>query len=122
MKHNHNHDDAPSAAPQLTPVHFEFTHPTAAAVFVAGAFNDWQPKAKPLHLTVDGRWLKDTVLSPGYYEYCFVVDGQWVADPLAKENVPNPYGGRNSVLRVADSPEATHLFEAENLPLKTTHN
>jgi hypothetical protein len=39
-------------------------------------------------------------------------------DPLAKETVPNPFGGRNSVLNVADSPEAAHLANAETLPLK----
>jgi hypothetical protein len=40
-------------------------------------------------------------------------------DPLAKESAPNPFGGRNSVLRVASSPEAAHLADAEQLPLKT---
>jgi hypothetical protein len=39
-------------------------------------------------------------------------------DPLAKETVPNPFGGRNSVLRVAGSLEAAHLTDAEQLPLK----
>jgi hypothetical protein len=39
-------------------------------------------------------------------------------DPLAKETVPNPFGGRNSVLRVAGSPEATPLADVEQLPLK----
>jgi hypothetical protein len=38
-----------------------------------------------------------------------VVDGQWMPDPLAKETVPNPFGGRNSILKVASSPEAAHL-------------
>ena len=54
----------------------------------------------------------------GTYEYCLVVDGQWRPDPLAKETVPNPFGGRNSVLKVASSPEAAHLADAANLPLK----
>jgi hypothetical protein len=47
-----------------------------------------------------------------------VVDGQWIPDPLARETVPNPFGGRNSILKVADSPEAAHLADAETLPLK----
>ena len=120
MKHNKNHDNAKSAGPQLEPVRFEFTHPTASTVCVAGTFNDWQPEAKPLHPLGDGRWLKETALPPGIYEYRLVVDGQWIADPLAKETVPNPFGGRNSLLRVAGSAEATHLTDAENLPLKDT--
>ena len=83
-----------------TPVRFEFKHPTAASVCVAGSFNDWKPEAKTLHSSHAGLWWKETVLKPGTYEYCFVVDGQWIPDPQAKESVPNPFGGRNSVLKV----------------------
>jgi hypothetical protein len=36
----------------------------------------------------------------GRHEYLFVVDGQWLPDPKAKESVQNPFGGRNSVLVV----------------------
>jgi hypothetical protein len=39
-------------------------------------------------------------LSPGRYEYRFVVNGEWVDDPKAKASVPNPHGGRNAVLVV----------------------
>ena len=117
MKHNKNHDNAPSAESQLVPVHFEFTHPTAQHVSVAGCFNHWQPEAKSLHSAEGGRWVKETALPPGTYEYCLVVDGEWIPDPMAKDFVPNPYGGRNSVLKVP-SPEATHLAAAENVPLK----
>ena len=58
-------------------------------------------------------------MAPGTYEYCFVVDGQWMPDPLARESVPNPFGGRNSILQVATSPEADHRADATNLPLIT---
>ena len=51
MKHNKNHNNSRSAGPQLEPVHFEFTHPTASAVCIAGTFNDWQPEAKPMQPT-----------------------------------------------------------------------
>jgi 1,4-alpha-glucan branching enzyme len=118
MKHNHNHDNLPS--PKLVPVHFEFTHPTALTVCIAGTFNQWQPAAKAMHLAGNGHWLKETALAPGTYEYRLVVDGQWMADPLATETVANPFGGRNSVLNVASSPEAAHLADAENLPLKSS--
>ena len=100
MKHNKHHNDAKGAGSQLEPVRFEFTHPTATTVCIAGTFNDWHAKAKPLHPLGDGRWLKETVLAPGSYEYRLVVDGQWMADPLAKEVAPNPFGGMNSVLKV----------------------
>jgi len=91
MKHNKNHDNARSASPQLVPVRFEFTDLAATTVCLAGTFNNWK--------------------------YCLIVDGQWMPDPLARETVPNPFGGRNSVLRVASSPEAGHLADAENSPL-----
>jgi 1,4-alpha-glucan branching enzyme len=100
MKHNHNHDNAPDQSTQLVTVRFEFTHPTASAVSVAGTFNHWQPEAKSLHSAGEGRWFKETALKPGTYEYCLVVDGQWMPDPTARETVPNPFGGRNSVLTV----------------------
>ena len=117
MKHNHNHDNAPSAESQLVPVRFEFTHPTAVTVCLAGSFNHWQPESKTLHSSGSGNWWKETSLAPGTYEYCLVVDGQWMPDPRARETVPNPFGGRNSVLHVASSPAAAHLAEAESLPL-----
>jgi 1,4-alpha-glucan branching enzyme len=118
MKHRKHYDDARSEGPRLAPVRFEFTHPTATTVCVAGTFNDWQAEAKPMIPVGDGRWLEETVLPPGNYEYCLVVDGQWIADPRAKETVLNPFGGRNSILEVAASPEAAHLADAEKLPLK----
>jgi len=114
MKHSKHHGNARSAAPQLEPVRFEFTHPTASTVCVAGTFNDWQAEAKPMHSLGGGRWLKETVLPPGTYEYCLVVDGQWIADPLATETVPNPFGGRNSLLKVASSLEASPRVDPEH--------
>src|ERR1700744_3274136 len=108
MKHNHNHNNAPSPGVHPVPVRFEFTHPTAASVAVAGTFNDWKPEAKTLHGSGKGMWWKETILKPGTYEYCFVVDGEWIPDPQAKETVPNPFGGKNSVLKV----------EAQAMPAK----
>jgi len=121
MKHNKNHDNVRSANPELVPIRFEFTHPTANTVCIAGTFNQWQPNAKPMSPSGNGHWLKETALAPGTYEYRLVVDGQWMADPLAKETVLNPFGGKNSILKVAGSPEAAHLADAENLPLKNAN-
>ena len=44
-------------------------------------------------------------LPPGTYEYCLVVDGNYIPDPQAQEAVPNPFGGWNSVLKVPGSQE-----------------
>ncbi len=121
MKHNKNHDNGKAAGPELVPVRFEFTHPTATTVCVAGCFNHWRPEAKALHPSEGGRWLKETALPPGTYEYCLVVDGHWMPDPSATESVPNPFGGRNSLLHVTVSPEATHLYDAEHFPLQNAN-
>ena len=120
MKHNKNHDNAHAAGPQLVPVRFDYTSPTALTVCVAGTFNQWRPEAKTLHSSAVGHWSKETVLLPGTYEYCLVVDGQWMPDPLAGETVANPFGGRNSVLRVTNSPEAAPLRNGDNSPMKKT--
>jgi 1,4-alpha-glucan branching enzyme len=101
MKHNKNHNNAPGPAEHRVPVHFEFKHATAHNVCVAGTFNHWQPEAKTLHPSGGGLWVKETALAPGTYEYCFVVDGEWIPDPLAKETVANPFGGKNSVITVS---------------------
>jgi 1,4-alpha-glucan branching enzyme len=114
MKHHKTHK-----GPHLIPVHFEFTHPTATTVCVAGCFNHWQPEAKALHPSGGGRWVKETVLAPGTYEYCLVVDGEWMPDPMAKDYVPNPFGGKNSILTVKDSQEASQPPVPETLPLKS---
>jgi len=123
MKNKHNPDPVRGGRPRprLVPVRFEFTHPTATTVCLAGTFNEWQPESKTLHSSSTGRWWKETALAPGNYEYCLVVDGQWMTDPSARESVPNPFGGRNSVLKVADSAEAAHLADAEALPLKSAN-
>ncbi len=118
MKHNKNRHTAPNTGPQLVPVCFEFTDPKATTVSVAGTFNQWKPEAKTLHPAGVGHWIKETALAPGTYEYCLVVDGQWMPDPLAKETVSNPYGGRNSVLKVFGNAHAAHLDNAEFEPMK----
>ena len=94
-----NFDKKPTGA-ALPPAHFEFTHPTAARVCVAGTFNDWRPEATPMVSLGEGRWVKELVLPPGVYEYRLVVDGEWMADPRASETAPNPFGEMNSVLKV----------------------
>ena len=121
MKHKSKLHKVRGELPRLVPVRFEFTHPTAITVCVAGTFNQWQPETKTLRSTGTGHWWTETALAPGAYEYCLVVDGQWIPDPLARETVPNPFGGRNSILKVASSPEAAHLADAENLPLKNAN-
>ncbi len=96
---------APKALPQAPgpetrQVTLEFYHATAKAVHVAGTFNKWDPHVTPMQKTRPGKWELALSLLPGKYEYRFVVDGQWMEDPLVKTTVPNPFGGVNSVLVV----------------------
>jgi 1,4-alpha-glucan branching enzyme len=83
-------------------VSFEFVRPEAKNVCVAGSFNDWKPEKAPLVQMGNGRWVGDLPVKPGRYEYLFVVDGQWMPDPNAKESVQNPFGGRNSIVGVSE--------------------
>lgn len=121
MKHNHKLHNANGSGLQPMPVLFEFTDPSAATVLMAGSFNDWHPTALALHPLGHGHWIKETTLPPGTYEYCLVVDGHWMPDPSSRDSVANPFGGRNSVLKVAVSSEAAHLADAENLPMQNSN-
>jgi 1,4-alpha-glucan branching enzyme len=88
--------------PKIGRVSFALVKPDAKNVYVAGDFNDWKPERAPLVPTGNGRWVGDLTLKPGRHEYLFVVDGQWMPDPNAKESVQNPFGGRNSILGVSE--------------------
>jgi 1,4-alpha-glucan branching enzyme len=99
MKKNRN-SKAKSHEETTHGVRLEFKHPTAAAVSVAGTFNDWRPEATFMVGLGEGRWVKELVLPAGRYEYLLVVDGEWMPDPRASETAPNPFGGINSVLKV----------------------
>jgi hypothetical protein len=94
---------AASAAPKPSEprVSLQFVNPAATKVCVVGSFNGWKPDATPLTRTGNGQWVGNLTITPGRHEYLFVVDGQWVPDPKAPETVPNPFGGRNSVLVVS---------------------
>ncbi len=48
-------------------------------VFVAGDFSQWRPLA--MKKQKDGRFVRNVAAPPGTYEYKFVVDDRWVADP-----------------------------------------
>jgi 1,4-alpha-glucan branching enzyme len=80
-------------------VEFKLKVPGARVVSVAGTFNNWNPQLTPL-LPGGDEWSAVVALPRGLYEYRFVVDGQWVADPAAIESIPNPFGGHNSLLTV----------------------
>ena len=85
--------------PTEKPVEFHVNLPHAKSVVVAGTFNDWDTKRTPMRREANG-WKATIWLPPGRYEYRFVVDGQWLSDPNARESVTNQYGSTNSVVVV----------------------
>lgn len=88
--------------PKANHVSLELVKPDAKTVCVAGSFNEWKPEKTPLVSLGNGRWVGDLTVKPGRHEYLFVVDGQWLPDPNARESVANPFGGQNSVLIVSE--------------------
>ncbi len=89
------------APPKLVEVTFSLERPRAREVFVCGDFNQWSPGSLKMVWHDDkGRWQTRLALAPGRYQYKFVVDGEWIHDPGADQNVPNPSGSLNSILEV----------------------
>ena len=77
---------------------FKFTAPEAQSVLLAGEFNSWNPDAHPLERTSNGLWEVSIDLSPGRYEYRFLVDGQWQNDPNCAAFTSNPFGSENCIV------------------------
>lgn len=83
-------------------VEFVFDHCGAEQVCICGDFNGWQPDTLQLNGAAEGcLWERKVPLQPGRYEYKFLVDGEWVHDPNARENVLNAFGSLNSVVKVS---------------------
>lgn len=70
-------------------------------VFLAGEFNGWDPAAKKLAYKARSSVYTTTLnLAPGTYQYKFVIDGTWCADPENVNSVQNDQGTFNSVIEV----------------------
>lgn len=80
-------------------VTLSFQSTDAKEIFVAGTFNDWNPRKDPFRKHSTG-WKAVKYLAPGMYEYRLVVDGIWVDDPSCKKHRPNQYGSENCILEV----------------------
>lgn len=73
-----------------------------SAVYAVGSFNNWDPGHHRLREspTRPGHYERFLVLPPGRYEYKFVIDGKWSADPGCDQWVVNEFQTLNSVLVV----------------------
>lgn len=90
---------------------FQYEAPSARIVNLAGDFPDilWDSQKQPMYddgthgdkVAGDGIWSLIKPLTPGRYQYKFVIDrNTWVADPNNYEVTDDGYGGKNSVLVV----------------------
>ena len=88
---------APS--PAIIPTTFIWTAtPESKQVFLAGDFNGWDPQSSPMTRRAN-KFSKSIKLAPGQYQYKFLVDGVWHADPSAPLAVSS-LGSTNNVIYV----------------------
>ena len=82
-------------------VAFSLEAPQAMQVSLVGDFNNWDPAATPLAKGSAGRWEAIVPLTPGRYQFTFVVDGNhWVRDPSLPQAVGDDFGQPTSVITV----------------------
>ena len=80
-------------------VRFTYHADKGKAVYLAGEFNGWDPTAKKMAFR-GGVYSAKVKLAPGSYQYKFVIDGTWCADPENANAVPNDQGTFNSIVTV----------------------
>ena len=80
---------------------FSLKAPDAREVKLIGDFNQWNLATHPMKMDHTGVWKRIVMLSPGRYEYKFLVDGRWQNDPENKETCPNRFGTHNNVLVIS---------------------
>jgi chromosome partitioning protein len=80
---------------------FSLDAPDAIEVRVTGEFTNWSRQGESLTRDpVDGLWKVVLDVTPGEYEYRFIVDGVWIRDPNNKDYIRNEFGQENSLLVV----------------------
>jgi chromosome partitioning protein len=80
---------------------FVYDAPKASYVKIAGTFNNWNTSEESLmERKRDGTWSKSVCLVPGTYQYRFLIDDEWAADQNNSKQVNNPFGGKNSVIKI----------------------
>ena len=81
-------------------VQFSIKADQGSEVYVAGTFNEWNPKKNKLAYK-SGVYSTTLMLPKGRHEYKFVIDGVWCVDPECPEWNANNMGSLNSVLNVS---------------------
>lgn len=83
--------------------HFVFVDPQVTSVRLTGDFTSWSREGIPLRdVNGSGVWVADVELSPGVYQYVFIVDGDELKpDPRAAAQVDDGFGQTNSIVMVS---------------------
>lgn len=92
-------------------VTFQLHAPQALMVNVLGTFNHWDLTAGVMEKSPDGTW-KRTLVVPfeGSYDYKFIVNGEWIIDPLNHDYGKDEKGRYNSRFQITTSAAAVdHL-------------
>ena len=90
-----------AAKPVEKSVTFTVHAESGKTVYLAGTFNNWDPTGKKmLEKKGNGVYSVAIKLAPGTYQYKFVIDGTWCADPENRDFVQNDHGTLNSVITV----------------------
>jgi hypothetical protein len=95
----------------------------AEKVVLAGSFNAWDEEF--LHMKkIENGWELRADLPPGYYEYKFIVNGEWMHDPANPKKVRNEHDTFNSILEVTETVtfRLEGFEEAEKVILAGTFN
>lgn len=87
---------------------------SAGRVSVVGDFNQWNAESHIMTRENGGLYAIEIALAPGTYRYKFVVDGNYLEDPVNRNREPDGYGGYNSLITL----EGTSADVAPNLFFK----
>lgn len=83
-------------------IEFLLYAPQASEVLLLGDFNQWKSKKHSMEKGNQGAWEKTLMLTPGTYEYKYMVDGHWHEDPVNNPNRLNAFGTYNNLLTIAE--------------------
>lgn len=90
-----------SVKPAKQAVTFTVHAEKGKSVYLAGEFNQWDPAGRKMSYKARTGVYSTTIqLAPGVYQYKFVIDGAWCADPENFDCVQNDQGTFNSVVKV----------------------
>jgi hypothetical protein len=78
---------------------FTLKAPHNAQVLIVGDFNAWSEEHGEMSYVQEEQvWKRFISLPPGKYHYKFIVNGEWIFDPVNPYEGQNAFGGKNSVI------------------------